>query len=302
VLLEEKVFDGTKSVPHRPEDSSTALINGLILILMVLTQVFGDLLLSYGMKSFGAVQALTPNAVFNLMGYLLTSPSIVLGVMTLVLSLGCYLVAISRFDLSYVLPIHASGYVFNAFFAWMLLGEHISILRWVATVMVAVGVYLINRSGHHSPPPHLDPKTWNPKKSLPAPLFLLTTTTTVSPIWLGLAVLVLADAAGDVLLAKGMKRIGWISLKMSPSAFLKVGRQIVTSPSILQGISAQAIAFFAFLCLLSWADVSYVRPTTALTYAVSLLGARYVLHEQVVPGRLLGSLVIGLGVALVALS
>jgi bacterial/archaeal transporter family protein len=200
VLLEEKVFDGTKNIPHRPEDGSTALINGLILISMVLTQVFGDLWLSYGMKSFGAVQALTPNAVFNLMGYLLTSPSIVLGVITLVLSLGCYLVAISRFDLSYVLPIHASGYVFNAFFAWLLLGEHISILRWVATVMVAVGVYLINRSGHHSPPPHPDPKTWNPKKSLPAPLFLLTSTTTVSPVWLGLAVLVLADAAGDVLL------------------------------------------------------------------------------------------------------
>jgi bacterial/archaeal transporter family protein len=267
---------------------------------MVLTQVFGDLLLSQGMKLFGAVGSLTPHYVFNLIIYLLTSPSIVLGVMTLILSLGFYLVAISRFDLSYVLPIHSSGYVFNAFFAWILLGEHISTLRWVATIMVAIGVYLINRSGHQPPPaPRPD---WKPQRSLPAPLFLLTATSAISPVWLGLAVLVLGDAVGDVLLARGMKRIGWISLKMSPLALLKVIRQILTTPSILQGIFGQAIAFFALLCLLSWADVSYVRPTTSLTYAVSLLGARYILHEPVVPGRLIGSLVIGLGVALVALT
>jgi bacterial/archaeal transporter family protein len=277
------------------------LINGLVLILMVLTQVFGDLWLSYGMKSFGAVGSLTPASIFNLIAYLLTSPSIVLGVVTLILSLGFYLVAISRFDLSYVLPIHSSGYVFNAFFAWILLGEHISLLRWVATILVAVGVYLINRSGHQ-PPPQSSQRVWGSKQSLPVPLFLLTATSVISPIWLGLAILVLADAAGDVLLAKGMKHVGWISLKMSPLEFLKVIRQILTTPSILQGICGQAIAFFAFLCLLSWADVSYVRPTTSLTYAVSLLGARYILYEPVVPGRLFGSLVIGLGVALVALT
>jgi bacterial/archaeal transporter family protein len=271
---------------------------------MVLTQVFGDLWLSKGMKILGPVGSLTPHSILDLIANLLASPSIVLGVLTLILSLGFYLVAISRFDLSYVLPIHSSGYVFNAFFAWILLGEHISLLRWVATIMVAVGVYLINRSGHEPPPqanqtPHQKP--WN-SKQFPAPLFLLTATSAISPIWLGLAVLVLADAAGDVLLAKGMKRVGWISLKMSPLEFLKVIRQILTTPSILQGICGQAIAFFAFLCLLSWADVSYVRPTTSLTYAVSLLGARYLLHEPVVPGRLIGSLVIGLGVALVALT
>jgi bacterial/archaeal transporter family protein len=268
---------------------------------MVLTQVFGDLWLSQGMKSFGAVGSLTPASIFNLIAYLLTSPSIVLGVLTLISSLGFYLVAISRFDLSYVLPIHSSGYVFNAFFAWILLGEHISWLRWVATIMVAVGVYLVNRSGHQSPP-QSTPKPFGSKQSLPAPLFLLTATSTISPIWLGLAVLVLGDAAGDVLLAKGMKQVGRISLKLSPLEFFKVIRQILTTPAILQGIFGQAIAFFAFLCLLSWADVSYVRPTTSLTYAVSLLGARYILNEPVVPGRLFGSLVIGLGVALVALT
>ncbi|WP_404787987.1 hypothetical protein [Altericista sp. CCNU0014] len=277
------------------------MIDGLILISMVLTQVFGDLWLSQGMKTFGAVRSITPHAIFNLITYLLTSPSIVLGVMTLILSLGFYLVAISRFDLSYVLPIHASGYVFNALFAWMLLGERISTLRWAATAIVAVGVYLIGRSGR-VPPPSQVKKAWSPKRSLPAPLFLVTTTSAISPVWLGLAVLVLADAAGDVLLAKGMKSIGWISLKMSPSAFLKIGRRILVTPSILQGISAQAIAFFAFLCLLSWADVSYVRPCTSLTYAMSLLGARYFLHEPVVPGRLIGGLAIGLGVAMVALT
>ncbi|MGB8698704.1 MAG: EamA family transporter, partial [Thermosynechococcaceae cyanobacterium] len=263
--------------------------NALILILMVLTQVFGDLWLSEGMKVFGQVTSFTLPAVLSLVGYLLTSPWIVLGVVTLIFSLICYLTAISRFDLSYVLPIHASGYVFNALFAWLILGEQVSGLRWAATVLVAFGVYLINRSQRKTASkPSPNPVAF--RKPMPALLFLVATTPYMPRIWLGVAVLVLADAAGDLLLARGMKQVGRVSLRSLPE-LIKLGQQIIFNPWILRGVGAQAIAFFAFLCLLSWADVSYVRPATALTYAASLLGARYLLQEPVVPGRFWGMVV-----------
>lgn len=141
--MEEKVFDGTTSIPNRPEDGCIALINGLILILMVLTQVFGDLWLSHGMKAFGAVQSLTPHAVFNLIGYLLTSPSIVLGVITLVLSLGLHLVAISRFDLSYVRPTTALTYAVSLLSARYVLHEQVVPGRLMGSLVMGLGIFLV---------------------------------------------------------------------------------------------------------------------------------------------------------------
>jgi bacterial/archaeal transporter family protein len=281
-------------------DEMTSVKNAFVLVLMVLSQVFGDLSLSQGMKVFGEVNAISPQIVLGLVGYLFTSPWILLGVGTLILSLLFYLVAVSRLDLSFVLPIHASSYVFNALFAWILLGEHVSNIRWLATLIVTLGVFLVswNQSKQTAP---VTPDPWVARKPVPALLFLFTLTPYLSKVWLGVLVLVLADAAGDIFLARGMKQVGRISLK-SLSELGKLARQILTNTFVLRGIGSQAIAFFTFLCLLSWADISYVRPVTSLTYAASLLGARYILRERVVPGRLMGMIAIGIGVAMVALT
>jgi bacterial/archaeal transporter family protein len=281
-------------------DEMTSVKNAFVLVLMVLSQVFGDLSLSQGMKVFGEVSAISPQIVLGLVGYLFTSPWILLGVGTLILSLLFYLVAVSRLDLSFVLPIHASSYVFNALFAWILLGEHVSNIRWLATLIVTLGVFLVswNQSKQTAP---VTPDPWVSRKPVPALLFLFTLTPYLSKVWFGVLVLVLADASGDIFLARGMKQVGRISLK-SLSELGKLARQILTNTFVLRGIGSQAIAFFTFLCLLSWADISYVRPVTSLTYAASLLGARYILRERVVPGRLIGMIAIGIGVAMVALT
>jgi bacterial/archaeal transporter family protein len=275
--------------------------NAFVLVFMVLSQVFGDLWLSQGMKVFGEVSAISPQIVLGLVGYLFTSPWILLGVGTLILSLLFYLVAVSRLDLSFVLPIHASGYVFNALFAWIILGEHVSNIRWLATFIVTVGVLLVSWNQSKQTSAVTPPDPWAARKSVPALLFLFTVTPYLSKVWFGVLVLVSADAAGDIFLARGMKQIGRIGLT-SLSELGKLARQILTNTFVLRGVGAQAIAFFTFLCLLSWADISYVRPVTSLTYAASLLGARYILKERVVPGRLIGMIVIGIGVAMVALT
>jgi bacterial/archaeal transporter family protein len=269
--------------PPLHSDETTSVKNAFVLVFMVLSQVFGDLWLSQGMKVFGEVSAISPQIVVGLVGYLFTSPWILLGVGTLILSLLFYLVAVSRLDLSFVLPIHASGYVFNALFAWIILGEHVSNIRWLATFIVTVGVLLVswNQSKQTAP---VTPDPWVARKSVPALLFLFTVTPYLSKVWFGVLVLVSADAAGDIFLARGMKQVGRIGLT-SFSELGKLARQILTNTFVLRGVGAQAIAFFTFLCLLSWADISYVRPVTSL-----------------VPGRLIGMIVIGIGVAMVALT
>ena len=281
--------------------------NALILALVVTTQVLGDIWLSQGMKLFGEVDSFSPQALAGLLTYLFTSPWIWLGVATLVLSLLLYLTAISRLDLSLVLPVHASGYVLNALLAWLILGEHVSGVRWLATLIIAVGVLIVgwserrafsvaNKMGK-SKSARIFRKKKPQSNSL---LLLLPFSFYLSKIWLGILVLVLADSTGDVLAARGMKQVGKVSLLSMPK-MLKLGWRILTNPSVLIGIGCQMIAFLTFISLLSWADISLVRPATALGYVVSLLGARYILQERVSRGRLLGIIVIGFGVAILAI-
>ncbi len=53
-----------------------------------------------------------------------------------------------------------------------------------------------------------------------------------------------------------------------------------------------------FITVLSWADISFVRPATALTYLFSMLGAKLMLRETFKREKLIGITLIGIGVVL----
>ncbi len=114
------------------------------------------------------------------------------------------------------------------------------------------------------------------------------------------AIIVLADSAGDVFLTKGMKQVGAIST-LNPRALLAVGRRVLGNPSFLLGIFCMAVTFFAFLIVLSWADLSLVFPAKSLVYVFSTLGAKWALKEAVSLERWGGILLVCLGVALISL-
>jgi uncharacterized membrane protein len=264
------------------------------------------------MKLFGPITSYQGPALLALLAYLFTSPWIVLGVATLACSLLLYLVAVSRLDLSLVLPLLASSYLLNACLAWLILGEQVSALRWVATLLIALGVYVVFQSERQrqkqksqaletaSDPPLVASVR---KSSRPRPnswLLAFPLGLSLSKVWLGILLVVLADSCGDLLVTQGMKRIGPLALN-SPRAVLGFIGRILSHPWILGGISFQAMAFACFISLLSWTDISLVRPATALGYGVSLLGARFILRERIPPERWLGSSIIGLGVFLIAL-
>lgn len=119
-----------------------------LLAAMVGLEVVGNGCLSRGMRQVGPVVwgALTPAAVLGLALRVGTNPWVVVGVLTLVGYFLCYLTALSRMDLSYVLPMAASSYLLTAGFAWGMLGERISSLRWCGTGLIAVGLIFIQTS------------------------------------------------------------------------------------------------------------------------------------------------------------
>ena len=116
-----------------------------------------------------------------------------------------------------------------------------------------------------------------------------------------IAIIVLADAAGNVFLTRGMKEVGEIST-LNPRALLTIGGKVVSNKSFLSGIFFIALTFFCFLIVLSWADLSLVFPAKSLVYVLSTLGAKFILKETVSLQRWAGILLVCLGVALTSLS
>ncbi len=116
-----------------------------------------------------------------------------------------------------------------------------------------------------------------------------------------IAIIVLADSAGDVFITKGMKQVGEIS-PLHPGTLLKAAKKIVINKNFLWALGFFAITFFSFLAILSWADLSIVYPATSLVYVVSTLGARVILKETVTLQRWAGIGLVCLGVALTSLS
>jgi drug/metabolite transporter (DMT)-like permease len=112
--------------------------------------------------------------------------------------------------------------------------------------------------------------------------------------YLVLAGVTLFAAAGDTLLAHGMKQVGNVSLRHLPDILLAV-----LNPSVALGIVLLIGFFAAYMTALSWADLTYVLPATSLGYVLLALTAKFVLHEQVSTTRWIGILMISAGVGFV---
>jgi drug/metabolite transporter (DMT)-like permease len=119
-------------------------------------------------------------------------------------------------------------------------------------------------------------------------------------IWLALIVLVLADSAGNLFLTRGMKDVGAVST-LNPRELWKVLVKVLSSPLLRMGIICMAITFFMFIALLSWADLSFIIPATALTEPVNMLGTKYILKEKVTKVRWISTFLICVGLVLISL-
>jgi drug/metabolite transporter (DMT)-like permease len=115
-----------------------------------------------------------------------------------------------------------------------------------------------------------------------------------------IAMIVLADSAGDVLLTMGMKQVGEIST-IHPRVLLNIGRKVITNRNFLFGLFFLAVTFFSFLIVLSWADLSLVFPAKSLVYVASTLGAKFILGETMSFQRWAGISLVCLGVFLISL-
>ncbi|MBL8231693.1 MAG: hypothetical protein JNL98_24560 [Bryobacterales bacterium] len=99
----------------------------VLTLIVVVSNVTGNLFLSMGMKSSAGV----------------LSPWVFLGVALLILWTLSRMTLLSWADLSFVLPVTAAGYPLSAFMGKWFLGEQISEPRWAGTVLILAGTLLV---------------------------------------------------------------------------------------------------------------------------------------------------------------
>ena len=116
--------------------------SALFALIAIVGNVFGNLLLTSGMHQVGPTLSVSP------LDYLraLANPRVDLGIALLALWLFANLSLLSWADLSYVLPITATGYGLAAVLGWAALGEYVSPVRWVAIGLITVGAILVGRT------------------------------------------------------------------------------------------------------------------------------------------------------------
>jgi len=118
--------------------------------------------------------------------------------------------------------------------------------------------------------------------------------------WLLVAVIVLATTGGQVLQAAGMRRHGEVHVTR-PGALRKMLAWIVRNEFIIASVACMAVSFFAFMSLLSFAELSFAVPATAASLVLQTVLAKYALKERVSWKRWTGALLVACGVVMLAL-
>jgi drug/metabolite transporter (DMT)-like permease len=118
--------------------------------------------------------------------------------------------------------------------------------------------------------------------------------------WIYIAIIVGATTVGEVMQAAGMRRHGEIS-DFRPGALRRAVAMLSRNRFVIASVVAMAVSFFAYLGLLTIADLSFAVPVTAITYVLETVLAKYFLKEHVNWLRWAGASLVICGVALVSL-
>lgn len=113
-----------------------------------------------------------------------------------------------------------------------------------------------------------------------------------------LAIGLVFEAFGVVLLSQGLKQIGPIDRATAPE-IVRIVKRGATNARLLLGVFFEALFFASLLVLMSRAEVSFIWPLTSLGFVLTTLAAHFYLKEHVSALRWCGVCLIMLGAGLI---
>lgn len=128
-----------------------------------------------------------------------------------------------------------------------------------------------------------------------------------------MTVAVISVTVGDLIMSRAMRSLGplniesfasWWSGKVGIASvayeFYDLGWRIFGQPLVWLAIGFMLTFLILWMIALSWSDLTFVMPLTALTYVLNAMLVGPALGEEVSPMRWAGTLLIAVGVALVS--
>jgi len=111
---------------------------------------------------------------------------------------------------------------------------------------------------------------------------------------------VLLNAAAQLLLKEGMRRIGHFEFVWANT--IPIGLQVAANPFVIGGIFLYVLSVVVWILVLSRVEVSFAYPMLSIGYIVNAVAAYYLFGEDVTLTRITGILVIIAGVWLITRS
>jgi drug/metabolite transporter (DMT)-like permease len=128
--------------PKTSESPSELHKTRLLTLMVVVTNVIGNVMLSHGMQQVGRIVSASPADYLRAFA----DPWTVAGVCILAVWMITDLALLSAADLSFVLPVTASAYILIALAGHFLLHDRISWVRWMGIATITAGVILAEKT------------------------------------------------------------------------------------------------------------------------------------------------------------
>ena len=114
--------------------------NTIFVTLIVISNTVGNLFLAISINSMPAFSSVS---WLSYAVMVLINPAFLLGTFLIAISMFAQLAMYTWADLSYVLPVTASGYVITALLGRFFLAEHVSMTGWIGVLVISFGVVLV---------------------------------------------------------------------------------------------------------------------------------------------------------------
>lgn len=135
----------TELVTRVPIRNKSAAAYRLLALTLVL-RPFGNLCLAWGTKHFSQVLAINPfvyiRAMFN--------PFVALGIAMLILVTLLRMALLSLADLSFIVPLTATGYILSTLLGKFFLQEQITLSRWAGILLIFAGTIIVSSTSQRT--------------------------------------------------------------------------------------------------------------------------------------------------------
>ncbi len=117
----------------------------LLIAVMVIAGPLGNVLLGKGMKAAGEPAVWPVAALGHTAWGIFSTASIWMGIGSLLVFFLANMLVLTEADYSFVQPAGSLAYGVVAVLGTVMLGEHVSVLRWVGIAVICLGVIVVGR-------------------------------------------------------------------------------------------------------------------------------------------------------------